>query len=132
MLVNEGSVNLEGKGVTLDVRVPVTEESERAKRDGKDPVLEAGLVALRAEAERRTAERLAGTTWPWTASFDAATRRVGIENPGAYTLAPPLTAARSPVLDAPGHLERVHVEGQAGDRLGLAALQGRAAPRDPS
>ena len=80
-------VNLEGKGVTLDVRVPVTEESERAKRDGKDPVLEAGLVALRAEAERRTAERLTGTTWQWTASFDAAARRVSVENPGAYTLA---------------------------------------------
>ena len=36
-------VNLEGKGVTLDVRVPVTEEGERAKRDGRRSV----LVALR-------------------------------------------------------------------------------------
>ena len=69
------------------MRVPVTEEGERAKRDGRDPVLEAGLVALRAEAERRTAERLTGTTWQWTASFDAAARRVGVENPSACTLA---------------------------------------------
>ena len=79
--------NLEAKGVTLDVRVPITEESERAKQEGRDPVLEAGLVALSAGAARRTAERLSGTTWQWTALLDASARRAPVENPAAYTLA---------------------------------------------
>jgi len=56
-------LNLEGKGVTLDVRVPITLENEQAKRDGEDPVLTAALAALSEEAGRRGTARLAGSTW---------------------------------------------------------------------
>jgi C-terminal processing protease CtpA/Prc len=55
--------NLEGKGVTLDVRVPITEESEQAKLDGRDPVLEAALEALGEEAARLGSAKLVGNTW---------------------------------------------------------------------
>jgi C-terminal processing protease CtpA/Prc len=37
-------LNLEVKGVTPDVKVPVTEETEMAKRQGGDPVLDAGIA----------------------------------------------------------------------------------------
>ncbi|MEZ4640520.1 MAG: S41 family peptidase, partial [Caldilineaceae bacterium] len=37
-------LNLEAKGVTLDVRVPVTEESVQAVLAGEDPVLDAAIV----------------------------------------------------------------------------------------
>ena len=43
--------NLEGKGVTLDVRVPVTEESERSRLDGGDPVLDAAVERLKRSAQ---------------------------------------------------------------------------------
>jgi hypothetical protein len=49
---------LEAKGVEPDVRVPVTLESEEARIAGEDPVLAAGLDALKQLA----AERLAATT----------------------------------------------------------------------
>ncbi len=56
-------LNLEAKGVTLDVRVPVTLQSLSAKREGRDPVLEAAMQELKAEATRLAQDRLAGTTW---------------------------------------------------------------------
>ncbi len=56
-------LNLEAKGVTLDVRVPVTLESVAAKREGRDPVLEMALQELKTEASRLAQERIAGTTW---------------------------------------------------------------------
>lgn len=40
-------LNLEAKGVTPDVKVPVTEETEKAKLQGGDPVLDAGVLALK-------------------------------------------------------------------------------------
>ena len=46
---------LEAKGVELDVRVPVTLESEPAKSQGGDPVLDAGIETLK----QKTAESLA-------------------------------------------------------------------------
>ena len=39
--------NLEAKGVTPDIKVPTTEETELAKRQGDDPVLAAGIQALK-------------------------------------------------------------------------------------
>ena len=38
--------NLEAKGVVPDIRVPVTVESEQAKRTGQDPVLELSRVGF--------------------------------------------------------------------------------------
>jgi len=43
-------LNLEAKGVTPDVKVPVTEETEMAKRQGGDPVLDAGIATLNKSA----------------------------------------------------------------------------------
>jgi C-terminal processing protease CtpA/Prc len=40
-------VNLEGKGVTPDVRVPITEENERKKLQGEDVVLHAAIDYLK-------------------------------------------------------------------------------------
>lgn len=60
---NTQELNLEAKGVRLDVRVPVTLENERAKQEGKDPVLAAAVKALQDEAARRLRQRLADTTW---------------------------------------------------------------------
>jgi len=40
-------MNLEGKGVTPDVKTPVTEETEMAKRQGGDPVLDTGVLTLK-------------------------------------------------------------------------------------
>ena len=40
-------LNLEGKGVVPDVRVPVTLESVEAVIQGEDPVLDAGLEELK-------------------------------------------------------------------------------------
>lgn len=79
-------LNLEGKGVTLDVRVPITAESEQAKLDGDDPVLDAALVALADEASRRDAARLTSATWQWIIAFDAAVQQTAITNPADYTL----------------------------------------------
>ena len=39
-------MNLEGTGVTPDVRVPTTVETVEAKLAGEDPVLDAGLEVL--------------------------------------------------------------------------------------
>jgi C-terminal processing protease CtpA/Prc len=39
-------LNLEGKGVVPDVRVPVTLETEQAKLRGEDPVMDAALDVL--------------------------------------------------------------------------------------
>ena len=39
-------LNLEAKGVTPDVKVPVTEETEQAKLQGRDPVLAAAVEVL--------------------------------------------------------------------------------------
>lgn len=56
-------LNLEAKGVTLDVRVPVSVENEQAKLDGQDPVLEAAVEALGSEAVRIAAENIVGKTY---------------------------------------------------------------------
>ena len=79
--------NLEAKGVTLDVRVPVTLEGEQAKLDGGDPVLDAALVALSEEAARRRSGQLTQTAWQWTATYDSGAQIVPVENPASYTVA---------------------------------------------
>ncbi|MCB9118312.1 MAG: META domain-containing protein [Caldilineaceae bacterium] len=56
-------LNLEAKGVTLDVRVPISAENEQAKVDGRDPVLEAGVAALGEEAARRGGALIANKPW---------------------------------------------------------------------
>jgi C-terminal processing protease CtpA/Prc len=76
--------NLEAKGVTPDVRVPVTLETEQAKLRGEDPVMAAAI----AELDRLTdpVARLTGTTWQWTLAFSAAGEQTPIEEPDNYTL----------------------------------------------
>ena len=78
--------NLEGKGVTLDVRVPITEENEQAKLEGRDPVLEAAVAALADEAVRRAAATLVGTSWEMTAYVTATGSPVEVESPASYTI----------------------------------------------
>ena len=56
--------NLEAKGVVPDIRVPVTVESEQAKRTGKDPVLEAAITELSRASNRRVAQ-LVAQPWQW-------------------------------------------------------------------
>lgn len=56
-------VNLEGKGVTLDVRVPVTEESLLAEQAGTDVVLEAAMQAMNEKVQSAATAALANTTW---------------------------------------------------------------------
>ncbi len=53
------------RGVSLDIRVPITEENEKAKLEGRDPVLEAGIAALRAGGNQRAIKRLVGRKWQW-------------------------------------------------------------------
>ena len=82
-------LNLEAKGVTLDVRVPITLENELAKQQGQDVVLEAGMKALGEEVARQTIERLPGTTWQLTLLQEAGTEspiKAVIEDPTAYTI----------------------------------------------
>lgn len=79
-------LNLEGKGVTLDVRVPITLENEQSKLEGKDPALAAALVALGEEAGRRGAERLAGSTWRVLRIFSALDGPANPRVPDSYSL----------------------------------------------
>lgn len=76
--------NLEAKGVTPDVRVPVTLETEQAKLRGEDPVLEAAI----AELDRLTdpAARLTTTTWRWTLEYSAAGEQTTLEDSDDYTV----------------------------------------------
>lgn len=73
--------NLEAKGVVPDIRVPVSVETEQAKMRGEDPVMEAAIAALDAQADRLTA-----TPWQWIALLDASQQIVATENPTDYTV----------------------------------------------
>lgn len=79
-------LNLEGKGVTLDVRVPITAESEQAKLDGGDPVLDAAIVALTEAGARQAAARLTTATWQWKVSIATDGAQTTIDKPERYTL----------------------------------------------
>ena len=80
-------LNLEAKGITLDVEVPATEENERAKLDGIDVVLNAGLETVAEEGIRLFSERLPGTSWQMFESVGLTGSGVSItEDPTAYTI----------------------------------------------
>ena len=79
-------VNLEGKGVALDVHVPITEENERAKAEGRDPVLAAGLEALAAEGLRIASGQLTGAKWVLTRIAAAPGADAQPTTPEGYTL----------------------------------------------
>ena len=70
-----------------DVRVPVTLESVQAKIDGQDPVLDAALETLAAEAAERASARLTEPIYQWTSFFDAALQEIAVEAPSDYTIA---------------------------------------------
>lgn len=78
-------LNLEAKGVTLDVRVPVTLENELAKQEGRDVVLEAAFEALGKEAARLTSKNLPGTSWELLLIQDAVTKS-NVDDPTAYVV----------------------------------------------
>jgi len=80
-------MNLEGKGVTLDVRVPITEKNERAKFDGGDPVLEAAVEVLAEEGVRIARGRLAGTSWRLQRIFAAPEAPAQTKVPEGYKIA---------------------------------------------
>ncbi len=50
-------VNLEGKGVTPDIRVPITEENERRKLKGEDVVLSTAIDYLKARFPKTPGEK---------------------------------------------------------------------------
>ena len=79
-------LNLEGKGVTLDVRVPITEENEKAKQDGTDVVLEAAISTLAEKQTEQLSAFVVGQTWKWTTLGDATAKVVTIEDPEKYTI----------------------------------------------
>lgn len=81
-------LNLEAKGVTLDVRVPITLENERAKQEGRDVVLEAAVAAVGEEAARLAAEKLPGTTWQLAMLEEVFgdLAKYAVEDPAAYSI----------------------------------------------
>lgn len=83
-------LNLEAKGVDLDVRVPITLENEQAKQEGRDVVLEAAIAAVGEEAARLAAERLPGTTLQLMTLLmqeeDGSLVQASPTNPVSYTL----------------------------------------------
>ena len=76
--------NLEAKGVVPDIRVPVTVESEQAKRTGEDPVLDAAVAELSRESNERTAQ-LVAQPWQWV-SYKGADESFEVETSANYTL----------------------------------------------
>jgi heat shock protein HslJ len=80
-------LNVEAKGVTLDVRVPITEDNERAKLDGRDPVLETAMDALAEASVKIASSRLAGTRWRLQQVVAALGATAQIEAPEGYTIA---------------------------------------------
>ncbi len=82
-------LNLEAKGVDLDVRVPISLEHEKAKQEGRDMVLEAAIAAVGEEAGRLAAERLPGTTWQLMTLLmaeDSGLQQAKPEDPQSYTI----------------------------------------------
>lgn len=79
-------VNLEGRGVSLDVRVPITEENERTKANGGDPVLEASIQALQAEGVRIAGDLLKDRRWKLIRIASAPNAKAQIATPDGYFL----------------------------------------------
>ena len=79
-------LNLEGKGVTLDVRVPITEENEKAKQEGRDVVLEAALAALAEKQTEQLSASVVGKSWKWSMLSDVAGKTIPVENSEEYTI----------------------------------------------
>lgn len=79
-------LNLEAKGVELDVRVPITEENEQAKLEGRDPVLETALNVLSEEAIRYAVKNLTGSTWQLTQEISSSGGLTPIESPNSYVI----------------------------------------------
>ncbi len=86
--------NLEAKGVALDVRIPVTLESELAKINGEDPVMEVAMAQLNEmtganavgeEKKEVTQESLLGS-WQWVVFSDPVKGPAEIANPENYIL----------------------------------------------
>ena len=80
-------LNLEAKGVALDVRVPITEDNERAKRAGDDPVLAAAVEVLAEEGVRIATGRIAGTDWRLQRILNAPGGSAQPQDPKGYTIA---------------------------------------------
>jgi heat shock protein HslJ len=78
--------NLEARGVIPDIRVPVTLETELAKMQGEDPVMEAALAALDELSAQLDAAQLSSTTWQWMLLVGGSQQQMTIENPEDYTV----------------------------------------------
>ena len=83
--------NLEAKGVTLDIRIPVTLESELAKINGEDPMMEAAIAQLdemtgvNGGGPADLAENLLGS-WMWGLLTDSINGLVEIADLENYIL----------------------------------------------
>jgi len=109
-------LNLEAKGVNLDVRVPITLENEQAKQEGRDVVLDAAITAVGEEAARLAAARLPGTTWQLMTLLmaeDGEVLQANPENPQRYTITFAADGAMSIVADC-NQVNAGYVLGSAG------------------
>ncbi len=78
--------NLEGKGVTLDVRVPITVESEQARLEGRDPLIEAALATLAQLRAQQVTAQLTTAPWQWQVRYGTDGSQTPVGNPANYTL----------------------------------------------
>ncbi|MEZ4769616.1 MAG: serine hydrolase [Caldilineales bacterium] len=119
-------LNLEAKGVDLDVRVPISLENELAKQEGRDVVLEAAIVAVGEEAARLFAERLPGTTLQLMTlqalGEDGAFAQVNPTNPLSYTL----TFAADGVLSIQAGCNQVNATYSLGSAGAISITPGAA------
>ena len=121
---------LEAKGVEPDVRVPVTLESEAARIAGEDPVLAAGLDALKQlAAERLAATKLVPVTDAKGTYTTVSPEGWNLKN-GVY-LSPTgaeyitFAAITPPLADLPGALRGQGITDMAKQLVGKRTANGR-------
>jgi C-terminal processing protease CtpA/Prc len=115
-------LNLEAKGVDLDVRVPITLENEKAKQEGRDPVLEAGLAALDEEAAKRAAANLTGKPWQLILVMSPTGGKTPVKDPTAYTV----TFGEDGKMDIQADCNKAQADYALGGGQALTIKPGRA------
>jgi C-terminal processing protease CtpA/Prc len=115
-------LNLEAKGVTLDVRLPITEESLKASLDGGDPVLDAAQQVVADEIYKQAANNLPGTTWQLVYALETTGQTLTPEKPENYTLA----FGEGGSLDIKADCNQVNAEYSFGDGNAITIKPGAA------
>jgi heat shock protein HslJ len=116
-------LNLEAKGVTLDVRVPITEESLKVFLDGGDPVLDSAQKIMTNEIYKQAVKNYIGTTWKFIYALDAATaQKITPMKPENYTL----TIGEGGTLAIKADCNQVQAEYSIGDAGAISIKPGAA------